>query len=280
MKKVFEANSYLGELRGAAKKKESLLGVLGTLRAFKRSFGKVNVTFGRPIELNAFLDQQQPGWREQDYSDCEYRPDWAPVVVDKLANQVVTGINAAASVNPINLLALSILSSPRQAMDEQQLVQQMEAYRDLLAANPYTDITVLPEGQGQEWLHYAEKLDSVSRSKHPLGDLIQTSDRQAVILTYYRNNVLHLLALPSLLACLFVNNQRYTAAQVQNIVQQLYPYLQAELFLHWQAEELATEVQQWLDIMVQRGYLLLNDKGYHSTPSSSNEHAFLQGAGR
>lgn len=275
--KVFEANSYLGELRGAAKKKESLLGVLGTLRAFKRSFGKVNVTFGRPIELNAFLDQQQPGWREQDYSDCEYRPDWAPVVVDKLANQVVTGINAAASVNPINLLALSILSSPRQAMDEQQLVQQMEAYRDLLAANPYTDITVLPEGQGQEWLHYAEKLDSVSRSKHPLGDLIQTSDRQAVILTYYRNNVLHLLALPSLLACLFVNNQRYTAAQVQNIVQQLYPYLQAELFLHWQAEELATEVQQWLDIMVQRGYLLLNDKGYHSTPSSSNEHAFLQG---
>ena len=275
--KVFEANSYLGELRGAAKKKESLLGVLGTLRDFKRSFGKVSVTFGEPIDLTAFLNAERPGWREQDYSACDYRPDWAPAVVDKLANSVVTGINSAASVNPINLMALSILSAPRQAMDEQQLTQQMEAYRDLLAANPYTGMTVLPEGNGHEWLLYAEKLDAVSRSRHPLGDLIQTSDRQAVILTYYRNNVLHLLALPSLLACLFVNNQRYNAAQVQVIVQQLYPYLQAELFLHWQPEQLAEEIQRWLDILVQRGYLLLNDKGYHSTPASSNEHAFLQG---
>ncbi len=275
--KVFEANSYLGELRGATKKKESLLGVLGTLRSFKRSFGKVSVTFGEPIDLTAFLNTERPDWREQDYSTCDYRPDWAPALVDKLAHSVVTGINSAASVNPVNLIALSILSAPRQAMDEQQLVQQMEAYRDLLAANPYTAMTVLPEGTGQEWLLYAEKLDAVSRSQHPLGDLIQTSDRQAVILTYYRNNVLHLLALPSLLACLFVNNQRYRADEVQDIVQQLYPYLQAELFLHWQPQQLSQQVEQWLDILVQRGYLLLNDKGYHSTPASSNEHAFLQG---
>src|SRR5690606_36737194 len=150
--------------------------------------------------------QQQPGWRAQDYSGGEHRPDWAPVGVATLANQLVTGINTPASVNPSTLLALSTLSAPRPAMDGQHVVQQRDASRDLLAANPYTDITVSPEGQGQEWLHYAEALDSVARSKRPLGDLIQTSDRQAVILAYSRNTVLHLLALPSLLACLFVTN--------------------------------------------------------------------------
>ncbi len=174
----------------------------------KKSFGKVNVTVGEPIYLTDFLNEQQPGWQEADYADCDYRPEWAAATVEKLATKVVTGINAAASVNPVNLIALSLLTAPRQAMDEQALASLLEEYRTLLAAMPYSELTVIPEGNGLDWLSYAEELDAVSRTKHSLGDLIQTSEKQAVILTYYRNNVLHLLALPSLIACLFINNQR------------------------------------------------------------------------
>ncbi|MAS24934.1 MAG: glycerol-3-phosphate 1-O-acyltransferase [Oceanospirillaceae bacterium] len=275
--KVFEANSYLGELRGQKKKKESLLGVLGTLRSLKRSFGKVNVTFGDPVYLTEFLDQQQPDWKEQDYSDSDYRPQWAPEVVGQLANQVVTGINNATSVNPVNLIALSILSAPRQAMEEEQLISQMESYHRLLASNPYSHLTSLPDGDGQSWLEYGEKLDVVSRSQHPLGDLIQTNERQAVTLTYYRNNVLHLIALPSLLACLFTNNQRAGLTQTQDIVTLLYPYLKAELFLRWDEAELAEEVKQWLTVLVEHGYLLHNSRGYYAPPASSYEFAMLQG---
>lgn len=274
--KVFEANSYLGELRGEAKKKESIFGIIGTLRSFKKSFGKVNVTIGEPIYLTDFLNEHQPGWQDTDYADCDYRPQWAAETVDKLATKVVTGINAASSVNPINLIALSLLTAPRQAMDELALAALLEEYRDLLAAMPYSDLTVIPEGNGMDWLSYAEELDSVSRTKHSLGDLIQTSEKQAVILTYYRNNVLHLLALPSLIACLFINNQRYSAKQVKDIIRQLYPYIQAELFLHWSANELENIAQEWLDLLTKKGYLILNDKGYHSVPASSTKHAFLE----
>lgn len=274
--KVFEANSYLGELRGAEKKKESIFGIINTLRSFKNSFGKVNVTIGEPIYLTDFLDKQQPGWQETDYADCDYRPEWASKSVSKLANKIVTGINTAASFNPINLLALSLLTAPRQAMGEQQLAFLLEEYRDLLAAMPYSELTVFPEGNALDWIEYAEELDSVERVKHSLGDLIQTTEKQAVILTYYRNNVLHLLALPSLVACLFINNQRYSAEQVKAIVLQLYPYIQAELFLHWSTDELEEVIQQWLDLLTQKGYLILNDKGYHSVPASSHKHAFLE----
>lgn len=274
--KVFEANSYLGELRGAAKKQESLFGVLGTLRSFKRSFGKVSVTFGDPIHLTDFLDKNQPNWQQQDYEENQYRPDWAPEVVDKLAHQVVTGINLAASVNPVNLVALALLAAPRQALEEQQLVHNMECYRNLMAANPYSQLTVLPEGNGQDWVKYVEELDTISRTKNPLGDLIQTNERQAVILTYYRNNVLHLLSLPSLLACVFINNQRYNLEQVQKVVMQIYPYLQAELFLRWTPEELTLQVETWLNILLEKGYLILNEKGYHSVPAHDPKHAFLE----
>ena len=259
--KVFEANSYLGELRGQKKKKESLLGVLGTLRSFKNSFGKVNVTFGDPIYFTEFLNERRPQWREEDYTECNYRPEWAPKMVDDLALQVATEINRATSVNPVNLMALSILSAPRQAMDEQQLVVQMEAYRDLLKQAPYSHLTVLPEGTGSEWLSYNEKLDIVSRSPHPMGDLIQTNDRQAVTLTYYRNNVLHVLALPSLIACLFVNNRRYTSEEVLSTIRCLYPYLQAELFLQWKAEDLESDIHRWLNILTESGYLIEHEQG-------------------
>lgn len=275
--KVFEANSYLGELRGKKKEKESLLGILSSLRAFKRSFGKVNVTFGEPICLTDFLNQQQPDWREQDYQSCDFRPSWAPKVVDRLAHQVVIHINRAASVNPINLIALAILAAPRQAMEASLLVKQMEAYRELLRSLPYSDIVALPDGNGEDWLAHGEALAVVSRNQHPMGDLIQTDERQAVTLTYYRNNVLHLMALPSLLACLFINNQRYTRDDVTCIVLQLYPYLQAELFLHWSESELAECIPEWLRYLVAQGYLLENEKGFHAPPASSNHYAFLSG---
>lgn len=275
--KVFEASSYLGELRGKKKQKESLLGVLGTLKSFKNSFGKVNVTFGEPIYLTEFLNKQRPDWRDQDYSDCDYRPDWAPEVVNTLAHDVVTGINSAASVNPINLIALSILSAPRQAMDEQLLIRQMESYRDLLSETPYSQLTALPEDNGADWLTYGEELGVISRSKHTMGDLIQTDDRQAVTLTYYRNNVLHLFALPSVIACLFINNQRYSRDQVQNLVTQAYPFLQAELFLHWKQEELTDDINRWLDALVKKGFLHENESGFHATPASSNQFAQLRG---
>jgi len=110
-----------------------------------------------------------------------------------------------------------------------------------------------------------------------MGDLIQTDDRQAVTLTYYRNNVLHLIALPSLIACLFVNNQRYNRDQVHQRIQQMYSFLQAELFLHWQTGELEDSINQWLDALVAKGYLFENAQGFHATPAASNEFAMLRG---
>ncbi|ASP39214.1 glycerol-3-phosphate 1-O-acyltransferase [Bacterioplanes sanyensis] len=275
--KVFEAGSYLGELRGKKKQKESLLGVLGTLRSFRKSFGKVHVTFGEPIYLTQFLDQQQPGWQQQNYQECDFRPQWARDVVDNLALKVVTEINRATSVNPINLVALSILASPRQAMEEAQLIAQMDAYKRLMEFTPYSPLTQLPEGNGQDWLSYAEQLEVVSRSSHPMGDLIQTNERQAVTLTYYRNNVLHLYALPSLLACLFISNDRYQREEVIEMVQTLYPFLQAELFLQWPPEALPELVQQWLEALVGVGYLYHGEQGYHATPAHSDEFNQLNG---
>ena len=57
----------------------------------------------------------------------------------------------------------------------------------------------------------------------------------------------------------------------------MYSFLQAELFLHWQADELPAQVDRWLDALVAKGYLFENDQGFHATPAASNEFAMLRG---
>ena len=79
----------------------------------------------------------------------------------------------------------------------------------------------------------------LERQKHPLGDIMRMTAENAVLATYYRNNILHLFAMPSLLACCFVSNARMRTADIQRLVWRVYPYIAAELFLRWDEAEVA-----------------------------------------
>ena len=58
--RIVEANTYISELSGAPKKKESWLDLLLSLRVLRERFGTVHVNVGEPIRLNDLLDAQLP----------------------------------------------------------------------------------------------------------------------------------------------------------------------------------------------------------------------------
>ncbi len=92
---------------------------------------------------------------------------------------------------------------------------------------------------GAQMIHYAESMGMLQRQKHPLGDIMRMNAENAVLATYYRNNILHLFAMPSLLACAFVSNARMRTADIQRLVWRVYPYISAELFLRWDETEVS-----------------------------------------
>ena len=51
-------------------------------------------------------------------------------MVDALAQRIQVNINRAADVNPINLLALALLSTPKHAMGEADLLAQLALSQD------------------------------------------------------------------------------------------------------------------------------------------------------
>src|SRR6202021_3807309 len=151
-----------------------------------------------------------------------------------LAVRINTEINAAAAVTPINLVAMAILATERQALPELDLVRQLELYQRLLRDAPYSPLVTITPDSGQQMVAYAEAFGLLERQKHPLGDIMRMNAENAVLATYYRNNILHLFAVPSLLACCFVSNPAMRTADIHRMVWRVYPYISAELYLRWE----------------------------------------------
>jgi glycerol-3-phosphate O-acyltransferase len=88
-----------------------------------------------------------------------------------------------------------------------------------------------------------------------LGDLVQMSDEAAVLATYYRNNVLHLFAMPSLVACGFISNSVMRTDDIHRLVWRIYPYIASELFLRWREDEISETTDGVLEALAQHGLI-------------------------
>ncbi len=227
--KLVEGQSYIGELSGKPKRKENWLDFLRSLKILRSEFGTVQLAFGEPVEAEALLDQEAPGWR--DGTDSDEKPEWLPEAVRVLSEEIMVRINEAAVLNSVNLLSLALLAAPRQAMPEDELIQQVEMTQSLVAAIRASKLDGKPLLAGAEIIAEGESLGLLVRRTHEFGDILVLSEEQAVLSTYFRNNVLHLVALPSLIACAFLHNEFIERDRLLELCRMAYPFIQSELFL-------------------------------------------------
>ncbi len=253
--RILEGQTYIGELSGKPKEKESVLGLLRGIRRLARErLGRVHVNLGAPVRLDALLDVHAAGWRTQEFDD-QNRPPWVSTLVDELAQTIMRNINSAATVTPVNLLALILLAMPRQAMVEADLRRQIETLQAILRTVPYDERVTVTPASPEQVIEYGLTLKMILREQHRAGDIVRMSPEQAVLATYTRNNVLHLFAMPSLIACCFLSNAAMATEDVRRLAGRIYPYVAAELFLRWSEAELPDVVLQTLTALAALGLL-------------------------
>lgn len=270
--RLVEGKTYVGELSGQPKQKESVLGMLRTLPALRKRFGKVHVSFGEPVHLNEVLDRHAPD-RQRGQPENNERPPWLTAAVDDLAVRIMTNINSAACATPINLLALALLATPKQAMLESDLARQVELYASLLRQAPYSPQVWITGMDGASMIRHGERMGVMQRLAHPLGDVMKMTEETSVLMTYFRNNVLHLIALPSLIACCFLNNRTMSTGDIQRLMWRTYPYVSDELFLRWSEAEIGGAVAEVLDDLANHGLIESVDEGaqWRRPPTGSTE---------
>lgn len=253
--KLIEGKSYLDELTGQPKEKETIWALLkagaGILR---QHYGKVAVNFGEPIFLDRVLAEHAPDWKQRN-ADPDDKPTWINGAVEDIAQRIQVNINRAADVNPVNLLALALLATPKHAMSEADLLAQLTLSKKLLAALPYSDRVTVTELDPAAIVAYGEKIGVLTRTVHPLGDVLSVEGETAVLQSYFRNNVLHLFAAASWVALCFQNNRRMSRAGLLRLGQTIYPFVQEELFLPWDGEGFARHLDATIDLFVAEGLL-------------------------
>ena len=152
--RLVEGRTYIGELSGRPKEKESVLGMLRALPELRSRFGKVYVSFGEPAAAPTPCSHSHvPGWvTDSSPSRKRSRRGCRRSALD-LARQVMTRINAAACVTPVNLMGTVLLATPRQRIGEADLARQLELYASLLRQAPYSPRVWVTPLDGQSMRH-------------------------------------------------------------------------------------------------------------------------------
>jgi len=250
--KMIEGKAYVAELLGSKKKKESLSSALKSMVNIRGEYGQVTTNFGEPVFLSRLLDENHAPWADDVFHDDD-RPPWLTRTVSQLADAIMIEINRAASVNATNLVSVVVVASPGGYVDAQEMADQITLYAGLIGHMRYANRLVVTPLSGQEQIDRVESLGLVKRRRHPFGDIIYAEKRSIAALNYYRNNILHLLALPSLLACAFVGKQSLSREKLYPVVRRAYPFLRSELFLHWEPSQLTSAVDRVLDFFESHG---------------------------
>ncbi len=275
--KLVEGGSYAKELRGASKKKESAGELLKARKIFKSSYGSPHVAFGEPIVLSEALSRLEPQWRTKLQAEDN---TWLPVAIERLSRMGMERVNQAAVVNPIGLVAAILLSSPQRAMAEDELLAQIDRFLALIRTLPYSADVVLPEMTAKEIFESAARTAGLSRIDHAWGPIITVTGNEAVMLTYYRNSVMHVFALPSLIARFLWHNPSISEEDLIARCVGLYPFLKRELFLHWPVREADERVRELIDAMVTLGLLHRKGEKLVRPEMGTSEYSALIGLGR
>ena len=257
---IMEVATYLKELKGKDKEKESVFQILKTV-AKLRNFGQGFVTFGQPINLKHHLDKVAPNWHESVTRGAQEpeRPGWLNPVVSGLAEQVMQGINDSAAANSVNLTALALLSSEHHALMKEELLAQLDVYLGVLREVPYSNMMSVPDETPEELWQQALRTDKFTVNSDTMGEVVSLEHMTAIAMTYYRNNILHLMVVPGIVASIIMAKKKVSVAEIAARTQAIYPSLKAELYLSHNVEDLPLWTEALAEELARQQLITLED---------------------
>ncbi|SET21142.1 glycerol-3-phosphate 1-O-acyltransferase PlsB [Thalassotalea agarivorans] len=242
---VMEVGTYHKELSGSQKKNESVFGVLKAIKSL-RNYGKGYVNFGEPINLNQFLNDNVEDWKSAIDPIDPQKPNWLTPTVNKLANNVMTSINQATAVSGNALVAMVLHQAQNKALPKVELEAQLDFFLETLNKAPYSKQIVFPQQSGRDLLAHVIKLNKVSVTQDSFGDIVSLDEKASLEMGYYRNNIVQVYLLPSLVTRVLLRNSKIAETELIEQVQALMALIKPDLFLWQQDKDVSKQVKQTL----------------------------------
>jgi len=197
--RLVEEGAMIEELAGAAKKDESMMGLVRARKVLQRRWGSAHVSFGEPISLGDALGEDRA--RFADEATPEDAADKRRFV-EGLANRIVERINGATVANATAVTACAFLGETRRGLLRHELTARMQEIVDLLRLD---DVRITPallrdQPEFDDAIAFLARADLIRVQQDPRGEILYYDDGKRRVLDLYRNGILHFLAPPSFLA--------------------------------------------------------------------------------
>jgi glycerol-3-phosphate O-acyltransferase len=183
---IQDVSDYVAEQRGAAKQRESFGWFLGVVRALRRRYGRIHLSFGEPLSLAEALG---PETEAIDLDAEEHGLD-----LQKLAFEVCVRINRVTPITPTSLVTLALLGTLEKAMTVDEIVA---ALKNMIV---YVQRRSLPTTEAMD-------LDNAAAVQRTLDGLVENGvvacfsegpeavymigPEQHLTAAYYRNTIIH-----------------------------------------------------------------------------------------
>lgn len=210
--KVIEVDSYISELLGTPKKKESLSDFLSASNVLSLQLGRVDVRFHEPWSLKGFVQSQQTRFdhltsSQQAELQKSYNQNLRQRLLRTLGYKVLSDINAVSVVMPTSLIGTVLLTLRGRGVGRSELIRRVEWLSERVRA------------QGGRVAHFAGLPSSsvVDRTLEVLGPQLVGVQKGLVEDTYYAVDRFQLSFYRNMTIHLFVSEAIVSAAMYSTV---------------------------------------------------------------
>jgi len=189
--RIVEESSYISEMGGATKKKESLLSLIKSRRLLKKRYGRVYLAFNDPISLKDLIEST--GYTRETIPKDRLRQ-----LQYDLAYRIVYSINQISVVSTFSLVSAAFLASPQGALTHGELMKICRIFMGWLSStdirfsnalnNPPPAITEALNALKEENLIEEIKEES---DEPDFEKVFFVPEEKRLTLEFYKNNILH-----------------------------------------------------------------------------------------
>ncbi|MBM4271893.1 MAG: hypothetical protein FJ139_07055 [Deltaproteobacteria bacterium] len=212
--RVIEEESYLREIGGVPKKKETTSDVIRSRRFLRKRYGRVYVNVGEPIFLKSYLTAQEIPFEEMTTEERQsfYR---------KIGYEIALEINKVSVVTPFSLVASGLLSHDRRGISHDELIGVLRNFHEYLSCrkvNLAATLVNMDRAVG-EALYLFEQAGIISKigvdenERDEIEEIVYSlDDDKRLKLEYYKNNILHYFLPVSFVSASLLSSHEDTVA--------------------------------------------------------------------
>ena len=269
--RLVEESAMVHEIEGGQKVEESTLGLLRARKVLRRRFGSVFVNFGEPISLGDALGTRRAALAEPASPELE---EEKRRFIELLGERIVERINWATVANATSVAACALLGERRRGLFRHELTARMREIVELLRLQ---DVKLSPalardKGDFREAIAFLLRSDLIHAAQDPRGEILYFEESRRRALDFYRNGILHFIAVPSFLARRLLRGA--SASELREDLSFWLELFHRELFLP-RGEVMAAHLDAFLDYFERAGWLERSEERMVATDKGRPAFRFL-----